>query len=94
MAWVPTSGRLQAAHLGKGTLALAAGQAAKMQGISWRIGHLIQGTIDGHQPQAEGKGSPGLWASQGTATLPEEVTHHDDPQAKPACREARPRWAK
>src|SRR5215472_1302554 len=49
------------------------------------IGHLIQGAMDGHQLQTEGKGSLGLWSSERPATLSEELTHHHGSQALLPC---------
>src|SRR5215468_2983924 len=62
------------------------------------IGHLIQGAIDDHQLQTEGKGSLGLWSSERPATLSEALTHHHGSQALLPCgqtqRKPRLRWAK
>src|SRR5215510_2814068 len=54
------------------------------------IGHLIQGAIDGHQLQTEGKGSLGLWSSERPATLSEALTHHHGSQALLPCGQRNP----
>ena len=65
----------QTAHLGKGALVLAEASAPKVLGIGWRIGHLIQRAIAGHQPQAEAKSPRGLLAGHGTTDPLEQVAH-------------------
>ncbi len=68
-------GQVHAAHLRKGTLVLAAAQAAKIERIGRGISYLIQGAIDGHQPQAEAKGPSGLLSCHWVANALEQMAH-------------------
>jgi len=61
-----------------------------VQRIGWRIGHLIHGAINGHQPQAEGERSFGPVAGERTTTLPEELAHHRDAQVLSPCAQGAP----
>src|SRR5437764_799434 len=78
--WVPTSGRLEAAHLRKGTAAFALGEATEMRGIGRAVGHLIQRAIQRHQPQPKLKGAGGLRRGQWHTALPKQLAQHRDAQ--------------
>jgi hypothetical protein len=84
-------GQVHAAHLRKGTLVLAAAHAAKIERIGRGISYLIQGAIDGHEPQPEAKGPFALLRGHRSANALEEVAQHRRPQLPPAIHQRRGR---
>jgi hypothetical protein len=92
MAWVPTSGRREAAHLRKGTDVLATAQASKVAGIGRRIGYFIQGTIASHQTQAEAEGAFGLGGGHRSADVLEHMAHHGCVQLPAPVDQRSRRW--
>ena len=67
--------QVQAAQLRIGTLRLAEASASEEGGIGGGIIDIFQGAIDGHQPQPEGEGTGGVFASQQSTGLLEEAAH-------------------
>jgi hypothetical protein len=76
-------GQVHAAHLGKGALVLAPAHAAKIERIGRGISYLIQGAIDGHEPQPEAKSPRGLLGGHRSANALEEVAHERAAQLPP-----------
>jgi len=84
--------QVQAAHLRKGTLVFAAAQPAKIEGIGEGIGHLIERTIDGHQPQAASYGPSGPLRCHWVANALEQMAHDGRPQLTAAIDQRGCRW--
>jgi hypothetical protein len=82
---------VEAAHLRKGTLALATGYAPKVLAVLGGIGDFIKRAIGGHEPQAEAKGAFGLLAGHGTANLFQQVAHDRGADLPTAIDQGRPR---
>jgi hypothetical protein len=82
-------GQVHAAHLRKGTLVLAATHAPKIERIGRGISYLIQGAIDGHEPQPEAKGPFALLGGHRSANALEQVAHDGGPQLPPTIHQRR-----
>ena len=74
----PGLGQGEAAHLGKGTGTLAAGQPPEMQPIGRGVSHLIQRALDGHEPESEAESAFGHRASHGPTLVAKEQAQDRD----------------
>jgi len=84
--------QIDTAHLRIGGAAMLVAGRPKGQGKGLGVSHPLHRTVDGHQPQAEGKGPGRLWGGTRRASALEQTAHRRDTQSLPTLADGTGSW--